>query len=95
VPALLATSAGPCTNAVAAISMSASLISRPARAKKATVAVGHTVPTIAYHRLTRSSTYTDLGAGHFDERDCDGVRRRLVGRLEKLGYKVITEPTAA
>jgi transposase len=64
-------------------------------AKKATIAVGHTILTIAYYVLTRSTTYADLGSGYFDERDRDGVRRRLVGRLEKLGYKVTTEPTAA
>jgi transposase len=64
-------------------------------AKKATIAVGHTILTIAYYLITRSTTYEDLGAGYFDERDRDGVRRRLVARLEKLGYKVATEPTAA
>jgi transposase len=64
-------------------------------AKKATIAVGHTILTIAYHLLNRSTTYQDLGPGYFDERDRDAVRRRLVGRLEKLGYKVTTEPVAA
>jgi transposase len=64
-------------------------------AKKATIAVGHTILTIAYYLLTRSTVYEDLGPGYFDERDRDGVRRRLVGRLEKLGYKVTTEPVAA
>jgi hypothetical protein len=39
--------------------------------------------------------YQDLGPFYFDERDRDAVRRRLVGRLEKLGYKVTAEPIAA
>jgi transposase len=64
-------------------------------AKRAAVAVGHTILVIAYHLLTRSTVYQDLGPFYFDERDRDAVRRRLVGRLEKLGYKVTAEPTAA
>jgi transposase len=63
--------------------------------KRAAVAVGHSILVIAFHLLARSSAYQDLGPGYFDERDRDAVRRRLVGRLEKLGYKVTTEPVAA
>lgn len=63
--------------------------------KKAAVAVGHSILTIAYHLLARATVYQDLGPGYFDERDRDAIRRRLVGRLEKLGYKVTTEPAAA
>ena len=63
--------------------------------QKAAVAVGHTVLVIAYHLLGRATAYADLGPGYFDERDRDAVRRRLVGRLEKLGYTVTTEPAAA
>ena len=50
---------------------------------------------IAYHLLTRATVYEDLGPADFDQRDRDAVRRRLVGRLERLGYKVTTEPVAA
>ena len=63
--------------------------------KKAAVAVGHTILTIAYYLLTRATVYEDLGPLYFDERDRDAIRRRLVGRLEKLGYTVTTEPVAA
>jgi transposase len=63
--------------------------------KKAAVAVGHTILVVVYFLLARATVYQDLGSGYFDERDRDAVRRRLVGRLEKLGYKVTTEPTAA
>jgi transposase len=63
--------------------------------KKAAVAVGHSILVVADHLLSRATEYQDLGPLHFDERDRDAVRRRLVGRLEKLGYKVTTEPTAA
>lgn len=62
---------------------------------KAAVAVGHSIVVIAYYLLTRQTDYTDLGPTYFDQRDHDAVRRRLVGRLEKLGYKVSIEPVAA
>ena len=36
-------------------------------------------------------TYQDLGGRYFDERDRQAVERRLVKRLEGLGYKVSLE----
>ena len=47
---------------------------------------------IAYHVLDRRTTYEDLGPQYFDRRDRTAVERRLVGRLESLGYKVTIEP---
>jgi len=60
--------------------------------KKACVAVAHTILGIAYHVLDRRTTYEDLGPQYFDRRDRAAVERRLVGRLESLGYKVTIEP---
>jgi transposase len=60
--------------------------------KKACVAVGHTILGIAYHVLDRGTTYEDLGPQHFDRRDRAALERRLVTRLEGLGYKVTLEP---
>jgi transposase len=60
--------------------------------KKACVAVGHTILGIAYHVLDRGTTYEDLGPQYFDRRDRTAVERRLVSRLESLGYKVTIEP---
>jgi transposase len=62
--------------------------------KKAVVAVGHTILIIAYHLLRRNVTYEDLGPHYFDERERPRVERRLVQRLERLGYKVNLEPCA-
>jgi transposase len=62
--------------------------------KKAAVAIGHSVLTIAYHLLRSHAPYHDLGPHYLDGRDRDRVQRRLVGRLETLGYKVTLEPTA-
>jgi transposase len=63
--------------------------------KRAAVAVGHTILVIAYHLLQRSCSYEELGGDYFDKRDRQGVERRLVRRLEGLGYKVSLDPVAA
>jgi transposase len=67
------------------------LVTRRGR-KKAVVAVGHSILVIAYHLLQRKTTYEDLGPTYFDERDREGVKRRLVRRLEDLGYQVTVKP---
>lgn len=64
-------------------------------AKKAAVAVGHSLLVIAYHVLKDQTPYRDLGVGYFDDRDRQAVQRRLTGRLEALGYKVTLEATPA
>jgi hypothetical protein len=38
-------------------------------------------------------TYRELGGNYFDERDRTSVERRLVRRLQKLGYNVTIQPT--
>jgi transposase len=63
--------------------------------KKAAVAVGHSILVIAYHLLTRETTYTDLGPQYFDQRERTAVEKRLVRRLEALGHKVTLEPVPA
>jgi transposase len=63
--------------------------------KKAVVAVGHTILTIAYHLLRDGAEYGDLGPHYFDERDEAHVTRRLVHRLEALGYSVQLQRPAA
>ncbi len=61
---------------------------------RAAVAVGHTILVIAYHLLRDGTEYHDLGPRYFDERDRRAVERRLVHRLEGLGYKVSLGPAA-
>jgi hypothetical protein len=63
--------------------------------RKALVAVGHAILVIVYHVLKRGVPYQDLGANYFDERDQQNVRRRLVRRLEQLGYQVNLEAVSA
>jgi hypothetical protein len=62
--------------------------------KRAVVAVGHTLLVIIYYLLTRQEEYRDLGGNYCDERDKQAVTRRLVQRLEKLGYDVSLQPSA-
>jgi transposase len=61
---------------------------------RAAVAVGHTILIIVYHLLRDGTVYHDLGPHYFDERDRRAVERRLVHRLEGLGYTVFLEPAA-
>jgi transposase len=59
--------------------------------KKALVAVGHAILVMIYHVLSRREPYKDLGANYFDERDRQAVQRRLIRRLEQLGYQVTVQ----
>jgi transposase len=63
--------------------------------KRAAVAVGHTILVITYHLLQRETTYAELGANYFDERDRTRVQRRAVQRLEQLGFQVTLAPRVA
>jgi transposase len=63
-------------------------------ANKATVALGHTLLVIVYHVLSKKEVYHDLGSNYFDEHDRQAVQKRLVRRLETLGYQVQLTPTA-
>jgi transposase len=60
--------------------------------QKALVAVGHTLLVIVYYLLLREEGYQDLGGNYFDERDRQALQKRLVRRLENLGYHVVLEP---
>jgi transposase len=69
-------------------------LARRRGAKKAAVAVGHSILVIAYHLLSEGTAYEDLGVHYFDERERHHLEHRLVHRLEGLGYRVTLEPTA-
>ncbi len=38
--------------------------------------------------------YQELGTNYFDERERQEMERRLIRRLERLGYEVVLHPTA-
>jgi transposase len=56
--------------------------------KRALVAVAHSILIIAYHLLKNQENYRELGGDYFDKRNPQTVAKRLVRRLEKLGYNV-------
>jgi transposase len=60
--------------------------------KKATIALGHTLLVIVYHVLADEKDYQELGGNYFDDHDRQAVQKRLVHRLEKLGYEVTLAP---
>jgi transposase len=66
------------------------LASRRGR-KKAIVAVAHSILIIAYHMIHKQETYHDLGSNYFDQRNSEGTTKRLVRRLEQLGYTITLE----
>jgi transposase len=60
--------------------------------KRAIAAVGHTILVVVYQLLRHETIYQELGGNYFDERDQQRVERRLVKRLERLGYQVSLAP---
>jgi transposase len=56
--------------------------------KRAALAVAHSILRILYHLIGEGTRYQDLGADYFDRRNEASVTRRLVKRLEGLGYTV-------
>jgi transposase len=63
--------------------------------KRALIAVAHSILVTAYYICKRGSRYADLGTDYFDRRDRERTQRRLVKRLENLGYAVTLGPAAA
>ena len=61
---------------------------------RALSAVGHTIVTLVSTLWTRKHPYQDRGAAYFDQREQHRVERRLVQRLERLGYEVALQPRA-
>ena len=61
-------------------------------AKRAALAVAHTILVTMYHMLARGMSYRELGGAYFDQRNVQRVIRRSVTRLENLGFKVSIAP---
>ena len=62
--------------------------------KRALVAVGHTILVIIHRMLSQHQSYEELGSNYFDERNRQQTEKRLVRRLEKLGYQVELQPNS-
>ena len=64
--------------------------------KRAQAAVAHSLLVATWHILSTHTCYHDLGADYFLTRDNpEHRRRRALRQLERLGYRVTLEPTAA
>jgi transposase len=63
--------------------------------KRALIAVAHTILVIAWHVLKADATYQELGGDYFEQRQAEAIKRSLVRRLERLGNRVILEPSTA
>ena len=64
-------------------------------AKKAIGALAASLLTIVYHMLVSGELYHDLGPDHFDRRAKATQTKRLVTRLQNLGYAVQIAPLPA
>jgi len=64
-------------------------------AKKAVGAVAASILTAAYHMIANGAFYKDLGAGHFERRAKPTQIKRLVAKIQSLGYQVEIKPLAA
>lgn len=61
--------------------------------KKAIMAVSHSILVIAYYLIKRKEPYHDLGADYFDKQRPEATAKRLLKRLERLGYEVSVHST--
>jgi hypothetical protein len=56
--------------------------------KKAALAVAHRMLIIAWHIIQDGTVYEELGGNHYDRLHPDRSARRLIKRLERIGFQV-------
>ena len=59
------------------------------------MAVAQSILVIIHQVLLHRTPFQDLGGNFFDQRDRDLIQKRLVRRLEHLGYHFEVSPVAA
>ena len=64
-------------------------------AKRAAVAVAHSILVIIYNMLKTGKNYNEMGADFFDKQSEESLIRRTTKRLESLGYDVSIEKKVA
>ena len=57
--------------------------------------MAHKILVAAFHMLRRAVAFADLGAGYLDRIDKHRTAKRLVRRLDPLGYDVMLRSKAA
>ena len=63
-------------------------------AKRAAIAVAHSILVIIYHLLRNRTTYQEKGESFLEEQERQGTEKRLVRQLSRLGYHVELQPLA-
>jgi transposase len=63
--------------------------------KKAAMAVAHKILLAVFHMLQRAVAFADLGADYLDRVDKHRTAKRLIRRLDALGYEVMLRPKGA
>ena len=58
-------------------------------AKKAIVATAHQLLVIAFHILRDGTVYREKGGNYFDQLNPERTKRKLMARLERMGFDVI------
>lgn len=61
---------------------------------RAAVAVGRTILQMAYHMIRRGEEYRELGETYLDQLDRDRTSKRLIQRLQAMGFIVIVKEPA-
>jgi transposase len=56
--------------------------------KRAIVAVAHSILVISFHIIQRKEPYRDLGSDYFDKQRPEVTAKRLLKRLQHLGYDI-------
>jgi transposase len=59
--------------------------------KKAALAVAHRMLIIAWHIIQEGTVYQELGGNHYDRLHPDRSARRLIKRLEQIGFQVVVK----
>ena len=57
-------------------------------AKRAAIAVGHSILVIYYHMMTTGERYHEKGADFFHRPGRQRLEKELAHRLQRLGYEV-------
>jgi transposase len=61
-------------------------------AKRAAMAVAHSILVIIYHLLSERTTYQERGETFFEEQEREVRERRALAQLTRLGYRVQLQP---
>ena len=70
-------------------------LARRRGARRAALAVAHSLLVVIYHLLSRRQPYTELGTEYFERLDTERIERHHVRRLEQMGYAVSLVPRDA